>query len=435
MITQPALKGRLIVVDLVIPLESGSGFSHRVIAAYAPWNVTDSSDTATFWAEVTKLCNNTPHPWTLLGDLNATITQAERRIGGSDAHAHYLNFIRQSKGFDLWSNYPERTRLSDWTCKPRLATKGGSIIDCIATSLESFLDTEIYAADGHLDFVPMTDHRPIVGRINLKPPERLSTRCMLNRPTPVLNNPRIKFPDYKDKHLFQQYCDETDIKIKNDGLHNRAIVDDASFISVYSDLTKIVNETAVQVFGRIKRKKTHFNKIVTNVLIQQLQGHSRAIGGALRYDSNPAYTPTHAARTAHRIFLLEYAANPGDHTSLHSFILAKRRATNKDLYRERLNEIYARAKRYDSFRISQALMGGSTKCLVHTAEFVPLPLSINTIDASGKLLSNPDEVKAETRRYWEKLYSRQPLTPMDKPWLTTESVKEVKERVSANPFT
>ena len=136
MITQPALKGRLIVVDLVIPLESGSGFSHRVIAAYAPWNVTDSSDTAAFWAEVTKLCNNTPHLWTLLGDLNATITQAERRIGGSDARAHYLNFIRQSKGFDLWSNYPERTRLSDWTCKPRLATEGGSIIDCIATSLE-----------------------------------------------------------------------------------------------------------------------------------------------------------------------------------------------------------------------------------------------------------------------------------------------------------
>ena len=434
MITQPALKGRLIAVDLVIPLESGSGFSHRVIAAYAPWNVTDSSDTAAFWAEVTKLCNSTPHPWTLLGDLNATITQAERRTGGSDARAHYLNFIRQSKGFDLWSNYPERSRLSDWTCKPRLATEGGSIIDRIATSSESFLDTEIFAADGRMDFVPMTDHRPIIGRINLRPPERHSARCMVNRPSPVLNNPRIKFPDYKDKHLFQQYRDETDTKIKNVGLHNTAIVDDASFISVYTDITKIINETAVQVFGRIKRKKPAVNKIITNVFIQQLQGHSRAIGGALRHDSDPTYIPTNAAKTAHRIFSQEFAVNPALHTTLRSFIIAKRRATNKDLYRERSNEIYARAKRFDSFRISQALRGGSTKRLVHTAEFVPLPLSINTIDGSGKLLSNPDEVKAETRRYWEKLYSRQPLTPMDKPWLTTESVKQVKERVSANPF-
>ena len=434
MITQSALKGRLIAVDLVIPLESGSGFSHRVIAAYAPWNVTDTSDTAAFWVEVTKLCNSTPHPWTLLGDLNATITQAERRTGGSDARAHYLNFIKQSKGFDLWSNYPERSRLSDWTCKPRTSTDGGSIIDRIATSLESFLDTEIFAADGHLDFVPMTDHRPIIGRINLKPPDRLSTRCLQDRPCPVLNNPRIKFPDYKDKHLFQQFRDETDAKIKNDGLDQRTIVDDATFVSLYSDLTKVVNETATQVFGRIKRKKPHVNKIVTNVLIQQLQGRSRAIGGALRHESNPSYTPTHAAKTAHTLFSLEYAANASNCTTLREFMLAKRKATNKDLYRERSNEIYARAKRYDSFRISQALMGGSTKRLVHTAEFVPLPLAINTIDASGKLLSDPDEVKAETRRYWEKLYSRQPITPMDKPWLTTKSVKEVHDRVSSNPF-
>ena len=82
---------------------------------------------------------------------------------------------------------------------------------------------------------------------------------MLNRPSPVLNNPRIKFPEYKDKHLFQQYRNETDTKIKNHGLHNEAIIDDVSFISVYTDLTKIINETAVQVFGRIKRKKPAVN--------------------------------------------------------------------------------------------------------------------------------------------------------------------------------
>ena len=58
-------------------------------------------------------------------------------------------------------------------------------------------------------------------------------------------------------------------------------------------------------------------------------------------------------------------------------------------------------------------------------------MSINSIDGSGKLLTSPDQVKAETCRYWEKLYACQPIPVMDKPWLST---KEVHDRVSANPF-
>ena len=40
-ISHPSLKGRIIAVDVIIPLESGIGFTHRIIAAYAPWNVSD----------------------------------------------------------------------------------------------------------------------------------------------------------------------------------------------------------------------------------------------------------------------------------------------------------------------------------------------------------------------------------------------------------
>jgi hypothetical protein len=116
-------------------------------------------------------------------------------------------------------------------------------------------------------------------------------------------------------------------------------------------------------------------------------------------------------------------------------MLAKRKSVNKDLYRERSNEVYDRAKKYDSFRISQALAGGSTKRLVQSTEFIPLPMSINATDGSGKLISSPDQVKAETRVYWEKLYARQPIPTMEKPWLHTDSVKRVKDRVSSNPFT
>ena len=433
-ITHASLIGRMIAVDIVIPLDTGQGFTHRVIAAYAPWNVDDTSQTSSFWTEATNFCNNTPHSWTMLGDLNATVTLAERKSGGTDARAQYLSFLRRSKSFDLWTNYPDHSRLTDWTCKARLSTDGGNIIDRIVTSADCFLDSEIFVADGRFDYIPMTDHRAIIGRLILKPPGQRSARCLRDRPDPVLNQPRIKFPEYKDKHLFETYRDKTDAKIRTDWLHERVMSDDESFISLYRDLTNIINDTAVHVFGRVKRRKAALHKTITNPLIQQLQGLSRAVGGALRFDNDPSYIPSHAARTAHTYSLLEFTNKVTGHLTIRSHLLARRKGINKDLYRERSNEVYAQAKRYDAFRISQALAGGSTKRLVQAAEFIPLPMSINTIDGSGSLVTNPDDVKAETRRYWEKLYSRQPVPHMEKPWLTTESVKAVNDRVSADPF-
>jgi hypothetical protein len=106
----------------------------------------------------------------------------------------------------------------------------------------------------------MTDHRPIIGRIILKPPDRNSARCLAEISTPVLNNPRIKFPGFKDKHLFQQFREETDVKIKQDALHESLVTGDASFVSLYRQVTNIVNQTAAQVFGRIKGKSMTFKK-------------------------------------------------------------------------------------------------------------------------------------------------------------------------------
>jgi hypothetical protein len=92
-IDHPALAGRLVAVDIVIPLDTGQGFTHRIFAVYAPWDVGDNADTAAFWHEASKLCLNMPSLWTLLGDLNATVSHAERKSGGSDARAHFNNFL------------------------------------------------------------------------------------------------------------------------------------------------------------------------------------------------------------------------------------------------------------------------------------------------------------------------------------------------------
>jgi hypothetical protein len=90
---------------------------------------------------------------------------------------------------------------------------------------------------------------------------------------------------------------------------------------------------------------------------------------------------------------LEFSLNASPSLTLRSLLVAKWKIINKDLYRERSNEVHAKAKKYDSFRISQALSGGSTKCLVQAAEFVPLPMSINTTDGSGKLITTSSRPK------------------------------------------
>jgi len=190
-INHPALIRRLVVVDITTLLDSGHGFIHHIIAIYTPWDVDDTTEIAAS----SKLCTSTPNSWTLLGDLNATVTQAECKYGGTDAHNHFNNFLWQSKGFDLWSACPKCSWFTGWTCKPCSSTNGGSIIDCIVTSSGCFLDSEIQAADRHHDYVPMTNHRAVIGCLILKPPNRNSAQCLHDIPTPVLNNPRIKFPN------------------------------------------------------------------------------------------------------------------------------------------------------------------------------------------------------------------------------------------------
>jgi hypothetical protein len=226
------------------------------------------------------------------------------------------------------------------------------------------------------------------------------------------------------------YCDETDIKIKRANLHNQLITDHVSFNLLYDELTKIINDTAVEVFSRIERKKCNVHKIVTNTQIQQLQARSHAIGGALRLDKNPTHSASYTAKKIHSLLTIEHSLNTSTHATLCSLLIAKCKAT----YKEQSNEVYTQAKKYDAYRISHVLAGGSTKPLVHNTEFVPLPMSINTIDGTGKLLTSPDQVKEETRQYWEKLYGCQPVPVMHKPWLLTKSVNAVHAHVTANPF-
>lgn len=59
---------------------------------------------------------------------------------------------------------------------------------------------------------------------------------------------------------------------------------------------------------------------------------------------------------------------------------------------------------------------------------------VNSLDCPDKVICDPEGVKAETRRYFENLYDHSDVPVMEKPWLTTSSVKDVRTRVTKDPF-
>jgi hypothetical protein len=177
-LSHSALAGRAIVIDIILGTSNRRGFIHRFIGTYAPWNPggTDSE----FWTQITSICRQSPYSWTLAGDVNATISTLEHPSGGQDARHHYLCFLQQLEGQDLWTLNPDRTRDHDWTCWGRGSTGGGNIIDRIVLSNKGFTDAEIRVADRSSDYMPMTDRRAVVGFMNIQPPQSsiLMTSCI-----------------------------------------------------------------------------------------------------------------------------------------------------------------------------------------------------------------------------------------------------------------
>ena len=59
---------------------------------------------------------------------------------------------------------------------------------------------------------------------------------------------------------------------------------------------------------------------------------------------------------------------------------------------------------------------------------------VNDIDNPEKLISDPEGVKSTTREYFTRLYDHSGVPKLLKPWLTTLSVVDVKDRVETDPF-
>lgn len=266
----------MIALDLLLPSSDGGGFIHRIFGVYAPWNPGGDGLTAQFWPKLSQLCNTTPHSWTLIGDLNTTVSPAEQ--SGSENRTPYTNFLQSTGGKDIWKQYPLRNRLVDWTCKAKDTHDGGAIIDQLVTSATGIMEAQLQVATKPNDYIPVTDHRPIVVYIIPCPP---NGSLLGSLPNAVLPTPRIRYPTAHEKHLLQIYEWKTEEQAANMGLFEHQVTDNETFLWLYMQLTSIINKTAEECFGH---KAVGWKKPVQDVMsprIQALKSESRHIGGLL----------------------------------------------------------------------------------------------------------------------------------------------------------
>lgn len=432
-INDAALRGRVIALDLALPTDTGTAFYHRIIAAYAPWNPGGNPLTMSFWSSLAQLTVDAKHGWTIVGDLNATLTQSERSSGGADARSHYRNFLRNVDGQDVWLTVPDRTVLNDWTCRAKDAESGGSIIDRIIVSRHGVLQAEIFVAKRPSDYVPVTDHRAIIGRIFPIPPHGAFGTNMAH---PTLPDPRIRYPKSTEKELFQKYQEQTDARAQILGLFDKVISDDTAFLAQYEALTTVIVKTAEDCFGTWRHP---FNSILNDLSspkIQSIKAEIKHIGASIWLDRNPVSARvSDSSRRYYERAKSKHERLRNSSIDFSQSLRLMRKKLCKDLYQERSKEAFERTKRADIRKISNAIQSGTTKKLVTSANtFMGSPLMVTDPNNEESLLSEPHQVKRAMATYFSRLYDRSTPPTASKPWLNTPSVRKVKDKIRSNPF-
>ena len=438
-IKQKSLKGRVIVLDLILATADGRCLPHHIFGAYTPWNPGDEGDSKFFWKDMTHLCRSTTTPWSIAGDLNATVASFERHSGGTEACRQYLEFLQATEGHDLWTNNLNRTQLNDWTCRSTRGHSGeGNIIDRVASSSSTLADSEIYVTDQHDDWILYTDHQGIFARIThtavgmLAHPGPLTPNTQANFMRQPSGPLRIKVPLKTEKHKYQIFQETVDTLIEAESLHERQIVDGDLFMKQYNDLMCIITVMASSIFGR-KKPYIQTNPKITNAKIKGMVCNIRTIGGVIYFKRSGCTVHISPKAMQYHVHTTCDHQRSEDRSSMLQFLIKQWRILHKSLYAEHAKEIILCAKESDKRRIFAALKG-STKGMVQTSDFVPLPLTLNDLDQPEKLVCDPEGVKTTTCKYFEHLYDHSRVCELPKPWLTTPSVTSVKNRVDSDQF-
>jgi hypothetical protein len=249
-------------------------------------------------------------------------------------------------GYDLWQTQPDRNRERDWTCEARGASSGGNIIDRVVASHAGFSDGEIHTTTK--DFIPGTDHRAVLAFINIDPPTSLADQRLIFTTWEATHlKPRVKYPTKTEKHKFELFQTTMDRMAQDQNLTAQPVVDSQSFTTCYKCLTDILEKCATEAFGHVKPYCGNTNRPLTSAPIQHILSQIQSVHGATRIASNPNGEVSTNSILFYNKSLREFQREPNGHKDLRSYLVHVRKKLYKDLYRERMEVVTARAREAD----------------------------------------------------------------------------------------
>jgi len=175
-------------------------------------------------------------------------------------------------------------------------------------------------------------------------------------------------------------------------------------------------------------------EVITNGKIKGILTNLKHVGGAICFEKSGRIARVSLkARDLHMHALGDFAREVSNIPFV-QYLTRKHKRLYKLLFAERLKEIILQARIGDRQRIAAALKSSLTQKFVHLSDFIPFPLAINDLDDPERLVCDPEGVKSTTRDYFTRLYDHSRVPDLPKPWLSTPSVKEIKDRLADDPF-
>ncbi|KAG6895601.1 hypothetical protein C0992_000432 [Termitomyces sp. T32_za158] len=436
-----ALHGRAIVADLLIPSSSGGAILHRFIGIYAPWDPGETEDISlpNFWAMVRNICQETRSSFTLMGEFNTVYSSIETSSTSAYSpslqnQAHYLSFLQQAEAVDAWSNRPERSCTDMWTFRSYAASPTHyAILDRMATSLSGVLATHI---DILHDFIPGTDHRPIIGRAVLASPEN-ARDPLIPPPTPSTQySPRFYFPRRQERHRLKDFERTVNGLLETSWPHGapKTFNTDDEFESFYQQFTAILKAAANLTFESPTSRSIPYQTKPISPTIRKIlcstHQMNRLISSLKRnqpFPNEPWVEPIMAE--------LQAAKDRFPDLLPLTFFKAIRRILAKCRYQEERKVIQDQANRRHGAQVNSLLRGGSAKTF-YPSSFSPLPvvLSTNKLEPFTDLITGRENILSQTVSYFTGLYTRGNRPQQPKPWLTSASVQALAAKVVESPF-
>jgi hypothetical protein len=242
-----SLAGRAVAADLILPTDSGGSVCHRVIGVYAPSSNHDEETTSAFWRGIIDLCLASPSSWKVIGDANTLMSGQEHSSGRTAERTEFAMFLHESRGRDVWRDYPNKSWVNDWTLGKG---DGHAIIDRMITSSTGIIATHLETIKD--EFVPGTDHRPIWGSVTINPMHgTLSESSQIRIPSrsAMPQSLRVKYPTKNEKDKLVQFERRVDAAVVQNSVLTRPIMSDAEFDLTYDKLTRILVTEARLMFG------------------------------------------------------------------------------------------------------------------------------------------------------------------------------------------